>query len=293
MLRSEVSEPGMAKARMEGTMQRLSREIRSLELAGRKHLGGRISSGCVAIDSLLPEGGYAEGSLVEWIGDGAGGGSGWMALAVARQTLLQGKYLLIVDPERRFYPPAAMGMGIPMDRLLVVHPETTEDAWWAMDQGLRSHGVGAVWARLEGALAKHFDDRVARRMQLAAEEGGALGLFMRRDRFACGRPSWAEIQWRVTPLAKAAVDSERRLALQLLRCRGGRPGARLVLAMEGNTFRVLENSRTRMPSGVAQQWKGSGHAGSSALYLASELAFPASDAPAAVADKNPLRTASA
>ena len=48
-------------------IQRLQNQIRQAETAGRVDDGACISSGCAAIDRILPAGGYLPGTLVQWL----------------------------------------------------------------------------------------------------------------------------------------------------------------------------------------------------------------------------------
>ena len=40
----------------------------------------------------------------------------------------RGQVLKVIDPQGEFYPPAALGWGIPAGRLLLVRPATPRDA---------------------------------------------------------------------------------------------------------------------------------------------------------------------
>jgi hypothetical protein len=83
-------------------------------------------------------------------------------------------------------------MGIALERVIVLRPPSFDDAMWAIDQSLRSSSVAAVVARLD-----KLSDLNARRFQLAAEQNGALGLFL-RPASARSQPSWSEVQWGVS-----------------------------------------------------------------------------------------------
>jgi hypothetical protein len=64
--------------------------------------------------------------------------------------------------------------GVPLDRLVVLRPQNARDAFWAVDQSLRCSAVAAVIAPLS-----RLDERASRRLQLAAESSGCLGLVLR------------------------------------------------------------------------------------------------------------------
>ena len=48
-------------------VQQLQHRIERIETSGRADDGHVISSGCAAIDQLLPGGGYRRGTLIEWV----------------------------------------------------------------------------------------------------------------------------------------------------------------------------------------------------------------------------------
>jgi len=152
-----------------------------------------VRSGWRALDALLPWGGFPRGALVEWLG-AEGGGVGLLALLAAREAMADPVPLVIIDPRRQFYPPAAAAWGFQGEDLFLVHPANVRETLWALDQVLRCRGVSAVWASLDDLAPRPF-----RRLQLAAEEGGAMGCLVRPLRVQ-GRPSWAEVQLIVRPL---------------------------------------------------------------------------------------------
>src|SRR5262245_1082411 len=113
---------------------------RRQQLRRKKALPGsdvhtKVSSGCTALDRLLPSGGFVRGSLVEWLGS-RGGGAGTLALLAARHAATEGGSVVIVDRRRWFYPPAAAAWGLDPRRLIVVWPSSVREEWWAVDQSL-------------------------------------------------------------------------------------------------------------------------------------------------------------
>ncbi len=300
----------------EQIVQSLAKQVRLMETAGRAVHGERcISSGIEALDRCLPDGGYAAGSLVELLRERSASGATFLALLTARQAMANGKYLVVVDRERRFYAPAMLSMGIAMDRVIVVHPESESELVWSIDQSLRSSGVGAVLAEI-GRL----DDRGARRLQLAAERGGGIGLLIRQSKMGLGMPSWADVQWCVRPRAHVEPESSetpqqnlsqqkssqpkpapfhtnrRSIDLHLMRCRGGRAGARLSLILDGEVgggLRVLEDRTIDFRSQDTRRTEGVRHASEGALFLAAQLAMPANPAERSQASRAGIRASSA
>ena len=171
----------------------------------------RSSTGCAQLDRLFPDGGVARGTLVEWLAEDAGSGAMWLALVAAREACHGYGPLVVIDGRGTFYPPAAAGMGIDLERLIVVRPTTARDETWALDQSLRCQEVGAVVC-----LTDRLHQRTARRLQLAAEGSGGVGLLV-RPASARSEPCWAEVRLLVEP---RAGTTGRRLEIELLKTRG-------------------------------------------------------------------------
>ncbi len=266
----------------------LAQQIRQLETTGRPRRDA-ISSGCAAIDRVLPHAGHAHGSMIEVLRSASGTGTLTIALMIAKRALADGKYLVVVDPARQFYTPAMVAMGLPMERLIVLQPANHADLLWGLDQSLRCEAVGATIAPMAT-----LDDRVARRLQLATEHGGGLGILLRDVRAAKRYPSWADVQWWIrsnsgpprttSPLHTPAIQSldqacdykqlvapeyampeERRwFDLELVRCQGGQRGSKVRVAIDARGEWIDDVTSTRGQ-----------HEHASAVHLAAELAQPA------------------
>jgi hypothetical protein len=216
------------------SLEKLRRRIARLESGAKRHGGDRpVSSGCEALDGLLPEGGFCRGTLVEWL-SAAGGGACTLALLAAKHACSGGGMLAVFDHRREFCPPAAVRLGIEPEQLLVIHADTAADDHWAIDQALRSQAVAAALA-----WPGRLDDRTFRRWQLAAEEGGCLAMLLRSET-ARGEPSWADVRLSVEPLPAAALlrSRKRLLRILLLRCRGGNAGRGVDVELDDETYRV-------------------------------------------------------
>ncbi len=245
-----------------------------------------MSWGLEVLERLLPAGGFRRGVIVEWIAMNAGAAAGYLAWLVAAQALrrdTQGGVLVVIDRRDVFYPPAALAAGVPAERLVIVKPKRDQDAVWAIDQALRSPAVCAVWGELT-----RLDDRAARRLQLAAEQGPGLGL-LTRPASAAREPSWAEVRWQVTGLPHADLPNMkvhsrtfqehtrevmgaaggRQLQVELSRCRGGRAGASCLLEIDDSTGQLRELTPVSKVHGTHIPRTAS------ALHLAAELAHPA------------------
>jgi protein ImuA len=216
-----------------------------------------LSSGCPPLDRLLPEAGFPPGALVEWLSDGEGGGAETLAMLTAREALVRGGVLAVLDRRARFYPPAAAALGIDLQQTFVVRARHPRDELWALDQVLRCPGVAVACAAIEP-----LDWRWFRRLQLAVEEGGGWGLLLRPARVR-GQPSWSRIQLLVQPRPSSG---SRRLRVELTRCcgshshgkrvQGGARGKTVELEIDDWTGAVCARHETRT------------------LHLAAQLAHP-------------------
>ncbi|MDB5381985.1 MAG: hypothetical protein JWO26_1617, partial [Rhodospirillales bacterium] len=123
-------------------------------------------------------------------------------------------------PEPNAWPPGLARFGLRPEHLVFVHAGSAQDGLWAMEESLRCPGIGGALLEL-----REIDLTAARRLQLAAESGGPIGLLLRGDA-ETGQASPALTRWRVSPIAGtgAAHDlGDPGWRLDLLRCRGGKP----------------------------------------------------------------------
>jgi hypothetical protein len=174
------------------------------------------STGCGSLDARLPGGGWPTASLIEVLLDDTGLGEVQLFLPalVACQRAAHGgdaPWLVWIAPPHEPYAPALAQQGIELGRLLIVRPATATEALWAAEQALSSGVCAAVLLWLKGT-----DDRWLRRLKLAAEAGGALGVLFRpeRHRFESS-PACLRI---------AMTQGENETCLDLLKVQGGRPG---------------------------------------------------------------------
>jgi protein ImuA len=217
-------------------IEALREEIARLEGISRLHSPQPLSTGFSALDRALPQKGFRRGTIVEWLTAGEGTGATTLALLAARQACKQGSAVVVLDRSKEFYPPAAVRLGIELERLIVVRPENTPDYQWALDQSLRCPAVGAVLAWPDD-LGGKLDSRTFRRLQLAAEEGDSLGLLVRLETVR-HQPSWADVRLLVEPLPSGNGGRKRRWKILLLRCRGGTEGRSVELEVTDETHSV-------------------------------------------------------
>ena len=173
------------------------------------------STGRSALDARLPGGGWPTASLVEVLLETTGLGEIQLFLSalVECQHRTDGEvpWLVWIAPPHEPYAPALAEYGIELSRLLVVRPASATEALWAAEQALSSGVCAVVMLWLQGT-----DDRWLRRLKLAAEAGGALGVLFRpeRHRFESSPASLRLLMKR----------GEGETQLDLVKVQGGRPG---------------------------------------------------------------------
>ncbi|HEY2760241.1 MAG TPA: hypothetical protein VGI75_05850 [Pirellulales bacterium] len=190
-----------------------------------------FTSGCDALDAILPGSGFQRGTLIEYLAEG-GSGAAALSLIAAREACREGTLVVI---GQQFYPPAAANLGIDLTDTVFIRPQSRKDHQWALHQSLSCQGVGAVLAWPE-----RLDDRVFRALQLAAETSGAVGFFIRPLNMR-GHPTWSDVRLLVESLPK--MNTHRRLRIELLRCRNGTSGASVDVELDDETG-MLQQSRT-------------------------------------------------
>jgi protein ImuA len=112
-------------------------------------------------------------------------------------------------------------MGIPLDRMFLMRPRTGADEVWALTECLRCPGVGVTLGS-----PQRLSRTEARRLQLAAEAGGGVGILLRTEGRASAEYA-AATRWRVRPAP--GERTLQRWELQLIHCHGGQIGRTVVL----------------------------------------------------------------
>ena len=214
----------MTHARSSRVIDDLRDRIAHLEgNASRKALV--LPFGVPEIDQRLPGGGIVRGALHE----GAGGGSGTVdgsaaslfAAGIAARS--KGKILWCLTRPDLFAP--ALSQALHPDRVVYCEGDKEEDVLASMEEGLSFGGLGAV----VGELVR-LPMTASRRLHLAAERTGTIGLVVRRWRRQTeasdyGNPTASTTRWRVSvlpsePLPVAGVGRARWLA-ELMRVKAG------------------------------------------------------------------------
>lgn len=237
------------KAGQAALLAQLRCSIRQLEGFGTGS-GGGIRLGVAAIDAALPTEGLPVRCLHEIGATRPGDEGAATAFAAVVLGLAAGSgSVLWVSPQPVVYPPGLLAYGLAPARLIHVRVRKAAEGLWAMEEGLRCRGLGAVLGEnLEADLT------ASRRLQLAAEAGGVTGCLLQAAGRGSTAASAAVTRWRVASAPGLPVSdpssTESELGapcwqLDLIRCRGGRPGTWLVTWENGRVHPVGEAERER------------------------------------------------
>ena len=175
-------------------------------------------SGFAELDANLPGGGWPVGAIAELMPEAMGIGELSLLLPALSRLACAGRYIAWIAPPYLPYAPALAQGGLPLKRLLIIQTRNAQESLWAAEQTLRCPAFGAVLS-WPSAIA----DKNVRRLQLAAEAGGSLGILYRPTE-AAREQSPAALRLRLQPPAKG-------LAVDIHKCRGGRAGLRLQLSL--------------------------------------------------------------
>jgi len=191
---------------------------------------GALPLGLAAIDRALGEGGLRRAALHEVSGHAADG----FAAVVAGRAARDGGSVLWCGAGRGrggIYPPGLAMLGLDPASLLLVDCRNERELMAVAEEGLRNASLAALLLE----ITRMPDMTAARRLQLAAEAGGVLGMLLCPGAGPTQvehipnslPPSPAVSRWRASH-APAGPGVGFRWRLELLRCRGGGAGEWMV-----------------------------------------------------------------
>ena len=215
--------------RMRSTsLEHVRQQLAAAQVATARH--GTFAGIAGGLAELLPEPALTYGVIHEVLHKPGASKPWFVASLLAQAATADGRMIVWCDAKREIYPPALVQAGIGLDRLVFLRSRNGADEVWAVAECLRCRGIGAV------VSAPPRLSRVeARRLQLAAERGGGVGLLVRSAGQESGHYA-AATRWFVEPApGDAAV---RRWRVQLVHGHGGRLGESVLVEMCRDTNRV-------------------------------------------------------
>ncbi len=168
-------------------------------------------TGFEVLDRALPGGGWPLGAVSEVLHAQLGVGELSLALPLVARLTQAGRPVAFIAPPMLPYAPRLAAAGVQLSRLLIVDPDSEQNALWSAEQLLRG-AAGAVLLWIEKA-----DAHALRRLQLAAEENDSCVLLYRSERHAAeSTPSALRLRiWRHNAAPQVEV----------LKCRGAKPSS--------------------------------------------------------------------
>ena len=195
--------------------------------------GSAFTTTLNALDDLAGPKAFARGAVHEILCENGQSPPMFFATVLARAASAD-RAIVWSDPQSQLYPPAIAAAGIPLSRLLLLRPKNEADELWALTECLRCSGVGVALA-----CPKHLSTIEARRLQLAAERGGGIGLLL-RPKSAASTPYAAATRWLVSSIA--GERTVQKWKVQLIHGHGGQVGKTVILeaCRATNSVRALE-----------------------------------------------------
>lgn len=224
----------------------LRTRIALIETAARQPHAA-LPFGLDAIDATLPRGGLALGALHEVGGCDSGAAATLFVAGIVARTR---GFVLWCVARPDLFAPALDQAGLDPDRVIYVEAGAEKAVLACVEEGLRHGGLGGV----VGEVAR-LSMTASRRLQLAAETSGTIGIALRRGpRGAAamdgGQPTAATTRWRVTALPSTPLPvpgiGRGRWFVELIRCRAGPCAAFKVEACD-------EEGRLALPADMADR----------------------------------------
>ena len=182
--------------------------------------------GVDAVDDKLPGGGLSLGALHEIAGGAAGVIDAAAAALFAAGILarIEGSVLWCMTRPDLFAPALAQA-GLDPDRVIYVDAGDETSVLACFEEGLRHGGLCGVVAEVA-----RLSMTASRRLQLAAESSGTIGIALRRWRRMAeaadfGQPTASTTRWRVTNVPSSPLPvpgvGRHRWFVELIRSRAG------------------------------------------------------------------------
>jgi cell division inhibitor SulA len=168
-----------------------------------------LPTGFSELDRCLPGAGWPAACLTELLPDQLGIGELSLLMPALARLSQERRWIAWIAPPHVPYAPALNAAGVDLSRQLVVHARDGLETHWAVEQALASGTCSAVltW------LGERVQDKVLRRLQLAAESGRTRA-FVFRPSAAVDTSSPAHLRLSLSTAGREA------LRLRVLKCRG-------------------------------------------------------------------------
>ena len=175
-----------------------------------------LPTGFAPLDAVLPGGGWPAAALTECLLVREGIGELRLVMPALAGLQRARRDVVWIAPPHVPYAPALAAAGLDLARLVIVRCANPADQLWAFEQALRAPECGAAFAWLPAR-----DERLLRRLQVAAREGGTWGVLWRRP----GDHAMTS----AAPLRLRLAPQHQKLVVEVLKRRGGEVARPIVL----------------------------------------------------------------
>lgn len=186
-----------------------------------------LPTGFPEIDAGLPRGGLCQGGMHEILGLAARrfalhllGQSLQRAASVAASVAFGHPALWVMSAGAGhcIYGPGLEALGVAPDRLVLAQCRTRQDLLWTLEEALKSGAFASICGECDTPLSA----TEARRLQLAAEAGGSLGLLVCEGQMPLSAPGAVSSRWYADalPAKRGQGALHRRAGVRLDRHRG-------------------------------------------------------------------------
>lgn len=190
------------------TQEPIDELLRSQRLWRGKSRGQTgLATGFEALDDALPGSGWPWGAVTELVVTDWGIGELQLLLPAMRSIVAAGAQLAWVAPPYVPYVPALAAAGLDTRSLVVLSPDADEGLLWSAEKLLQGgeQGMVLIWPTKLAPLA-------VRRLQLAAENSGSLGVVLHRQTHRAAGAAALRL--------RLQADADHGLHIEVLKARG-------------------------------------------------------------------------
>ena len=224
-------------------MEKLQKEILSLQGFRLASDGKRLNFGLGAVEAAFPNRTFPTGAVHEFVSsspEDAAATTGFMS-GLLSGLMKKGGTCLWIGTKRTLFPPALKTFGIEPHRIIFIDLTKQKDVLWAVEEALKCSSLAAVIGELN-----EISFTESRRLQLAVEKSKVTG-FLHRNNPRSVNILACVSRWKITPIASQLEDGMpgvgfARWNVALTKVRNGEPGSWEIEWSEGRFKQVAKHA---------------------------------------------------
>ena len=212
-----------------------------------------MDMGLGPVAGAFPRGVFPTGAVHEFLSSAKEDGAATAGFvgALMGPLMRPGGVCVWVSTGRTVWPAALKKFGVEPHRIVFVDLRREKDALYAMEEALKTEGLGAVVGEI-----RELDLTASRKLQLAVEKSRVTGFLLRHQPRQLGTVA-AVSRWRIGTLASEPEEGmpgvgAPRWKVDLLRVRNGSPGSWVVEWVNGK-LRWVEPEQMRAAQGISER----------------------------------------